>query len=223
LKETISDISHQLKTPLAALQMYNEIIREEISGNEVVESFTLKSQRELERMETLIQNLLKLAKLDAGTIEIEKSTHNLNNFLEKCVELFRTRAHLEGKELNLRCSDSVELSFDETWLTEAVGNIIRNALDHTRAGDLIEISCHQNPMATQIIIKDSGSGIHPEDIHHIFKRFYRSRFSKDKQGVGIGLALSKAIVDKHGGTITVESEPQKGAAFHLIFPKLSNL
>jgi signal transduction histidine kinase len=115
------------------------------------------------------------------------------------------------------------LCFDETWLIEAVGNIIKNALDHTDSGDSIEISCEDALVATEIIIRDNGAGIHPEDIHHIFKRFYRSRFSKDKQGVGIGLALSKTIVEKHGGTITVRSELGQGAEFHLIFPRLTNL
>ncbi|TEB13804.1 Sensor protein SrrB [Pelotomaculum sp. FP] len=223
LKDTISDISHQLKTPLAALQMYNEIIRDEKTGNEVVESFTDKSRRELERMESLIQNLLKLARLDAGTIELEKAVFSLHGFLEKCIGSFATRAEQEGKSISLRCNDSVMLCFDETWLIEAVGNIIKNALDHTDSGDSIEISCEEAMAATEIIIRDNGAGIHPEDIYHIFKRFYRSRFSKDKQGVGIGLALSKAIVEKHGGAVTVRSELGQGAEFHLIFPKLTNL
>jgi signal transduction histidine kinase len=223
LKDTISDISHQLKTPLAALQMYNEIIMEEDTGNKVVEDFTLKSQRELSRMENLIQNLLKLAKLDAGTIMLEKRTHNLKEFLEQCLGTFAIRARLEGKRISLQCDNDSALCFDEIWLGEAVGNIIKNALDHTDAGDQIEIYCAETEISTEIIIKDSGSGIHPEDIHHIFKRFYRSRFSKDSQGVGIGLALSKSIMEKHGGTITVQSQLESGTAFYLIFPKLSNM
>jgi len=223
LKDTISDISHQLKTPLSALQMYNEIISDEKTGNEVVESFTLKNRRELERMETLIQSLLKLAKLDAGTIELEKNMHSLQNFLEKVLSGFRTRAELEGKSISLQCNDSSVLCLDKIWLTEAVGNIVKNALDHTGTGDRIEISCRETVVSTEITIKDNGSGIHPEDIHHIFKRFYRSRFSKDRQGVGIGLALSKSIVERHGGTITVQSKLGNGSEFYLIFPKLTNL
>ncbi len=223
LKDTVSDISHQLKTPLAALQMYNEIICDEKTGNEVVESFTDKSRRELERMENLIQNLLKLARLDAGTIELEKAVFSLQSFLEKCIGSFATRAAQEGKSITLQCGDGPMLCLDETWLGEAVGNIIKNALDHTDSGDAIEISCQEAAAATEIVIRDNGAGIHPEDIHHIFKRFYRSRFSKDKQGVGIGLALSKAIVEKHGGAVTVRSELGRGAEFHLIFPRLTNL
>lgn len=223
LRDTISDISHQLKTPLAALQMYNEIIQDEETGSDVVDNFTVKSERELNRMENLIQNLLKLAKLDAGSIELEKSTHNLKEFLEESIKGFRTRAELESKSIHLGCDEHITLLFDEEWMLEAVSNLIKNALDHTESKDKIEILCHETPVVTEITIKDNGTGIHPEDIHHVFKRFYRSRFSKDKQGVGIGLTLSKAIIEKHGGSITVESEFRKGTAFHLAFPKLTNL
>lgn len=223
LKDTISDISHQLKTPLAALSMYNEIIADEKTGNEVIESFTEKNRREIDRMENLIQNLLKLARLDAGTIELEKDTRNIHVFLEECTSHFTTRAEQEGKSITLGCSDSITLCFDKTWLGEAVGNIIKNALDHTESGNFVEISCEETAVATEIIVRDNGAGIYPEDIHHIFKRFYRSRFSKDKQGVGIGLALSKAIIEKHGGAVTVNSELGRGAEFRLIFPKLTNL
>lgn len=223
LRDTISDISHQLKTPLAALKMYNEIIEHEKTGNDIVDSFTAKSQRELARMESLIQNLMKLAKLDAGSIELERNTHNLKEFLEGAIKGFRTRADQEGKGILLYCNEQITMNFDEEWLLEAVSNIMKNALDHTENNQHVAIRCDETPILTQITIEDNGMGVHPEDIHHIFRRFYRSRFSKDKQGVGIGLSLSKTIVEKHGGTVTVESEWGKGAAFHLAFPKLSNL
>jgi signal transduction histidine kinase len=157
LKDTISDISHQLKTPLAALQMYNEIILDEETSNKVVENFTLKSQREISRMEDLIQNLLKLAKLDAGAIELEMKKHRLKDFLKKCFGAFITRAEIEGKKLILQCDDSVTLNFDEIWLGEAIGNIIKNALDHTDTNGQIEISCADTVIATEIIIKDNGT------------------------------------------------------------------
>ena len=223
LRDIISDISHQLKTPLAALKMYNEIIGNEKTENDIVVSFTSKSERELARMESLIQNLLKLAKLDAGSIEIERSTHNLKEFLEEAIKGFRTRADLEGKVILLHCNEHITMNFDEEWLLEAISNIIKNALDHTENKNHIKIRCDETPILTQIIIEDNGMGIHPEDIHHIFRRFYRSRFSKDKQGVGIGLILSKTIIEKHGGTVTVQSELGKGATFHLAFTKLSNM
>lgn len=223
LRDAISDISHQLKTPLAAIRMYNEIIQNENTGNDVVHSFTLKSERELTRIETLIKNLLKLARLDAGSIELEKRTYKLKEFLEDAIKRFRIRTDLEGKLINLDCNDHITLNFDREWLLEAVSNIIKNALDHTNSGDRIDILCLETPVVTEITVKDNGIGIHPEDIHHIFKRFYRSRFSKDKEGVGIGLTLSKTIIEKHGGSVTVESELGKTTSFHLLFPKLTNM
>lgn len=223
LKDTISNISHQLKTPLAALQMYNEIIQDENSGNEVVDSFTLKSRNELNRMENLIQNLLKLARLDAGAIELEKRNCPLKSFLQSAMSGFLTRAETENKSMTLDGDEGIILKCDEGWLLEAVSNMIKNALDHTDLGDAVDIICDETPVMTRITIKDNGKGIHPEDVHSIFKRFYRSRFSKDKQGVGIGLTLAKAIVEKHGGLITVESEVGKGTVFYLAFPKLTNL
>jgi signal transduction histidine kinase len=200
--------------------MYNEIIQNEKTGNETVDSFVEKSERELARMDFLIHSLLKLTRLDAGSIELKKSTHNLKAFLEEVIAGFRMRAEQEGKEIRLHCDEHITMSFDEEWLLEAVSNIIKNALDHTEANQWIEIQVDETPIFTRIVVRDNGLGIHPEDVHHIFHRFYRSRFSKDQQGIGIGLTLAKAIIEKHGGSITVESELGRGSAFHLTFPKL---
>ncbi len=223
LRDTIADISHQLKTPLAALQMYNEIIQDEKTGNDVVDNFTQKSSHELNRIENLIQNLLKLARLDAGAIVLEKRNCFLKDFLESTISRFLTRAATEHKSITLDCANDIILNCDEDWLSEAITNIIKNALDHTNSGDAINIGVDETPVVIRITIKDSGMGIHPEDIHAIFKRFYRSRFSKDRQGIGIGLTLAKSIVEKHGGSLMVESELRKGTTFHLAFPKLTNL
>ena len=102
-------------------------------------------------------------------------------------------------------------------MLETVDNIVKNALDHTENGDTVEIKWQKSASMVQIQIKDNGCGIHPEDIHHIFKRFYRSRFSKDKQGLGLGLPLAKMIIEAHNGTIEVTSELQKGTTFTLNF------
>lgn len=223
LKVTISDISHQLKTPLAALRMYNEILQEEKTDNEVVTDFLHKTDRELTRMETLILNLLKLAKLDSDAILLNRKTGYLKGFLEELARDFRTRAAKENKLLSLECDDQLTLSYDIEWLHEALSNIVKNAFDHTKEQDRIEIICRDTPVLKEILIKDTGSGIHPEDIHFIFKRFYRSRFSKDTQGTGIGLTMAKMIVEKHDGSISVTSELGKGTTFCLAFPKLTNM
>ena len=106
---------------------------------------------------------------------------------------------------------------DRDWIIEAISNIVKNALDHTTAGNHIIIEWRQLPSVTRICIKDNGSGIHPEDIHHIFKRFYRSRFSTDTQGIGLGLPLAKAIIEAHDGNITVDSVLGKGSTFTISF------
>jgi signal transduction histidine kinase len=223
LADTISDISHQLKTPLAALSMYNEILEDETKGNGTAESFTAKSRRELERMESLILNLLKLARLDAGAIELEKRKRNLSDLLSDCLSSFQTRAETEGKTLSLLCDGALCMPVDEVWFSEAVGNLIKNALDHTGEGGMVSVRCAETPAALEIAVEDNGSGIHPEDLHHIFKRFYRSRFSRDKHGIGIGLSLTRAIVERHGGAVAVESQWGEGTCFRLIFPRMTKL
>ena len=113
--------------------------------------------------------------------------------------------------------EDVSLCCDRSWLSEAVGNIVKNALDHTAAGDTVRLEWRALPAAVQIVVRDNGCGIHPEDLPHIFKRFYRSRFSKDTQGIGLGLPLAKAIIEAHGGAIEVDSELGKGTVFTMNF------
>ena len=110
------------------------------------------------------------------------------------------------------------LSCDRLWLTEAVDNIVKNALDHTKEGGLVQISWKESASAVRLTVKDNGSGIHPEDLYHIFKRFYRSRFSKDTQGIGLGLPLAKSIIEAHNGTIEVDSMEGRGTTFIITFP-----
>lgn len=217
LKNTISDISHQLKTPLAALNIYNGLLQDETEEMPAVKEFVTLSEQELDRIETLVQNLLKITKLDAGSIVIEKSMENVADMMRDIELHFAYRAKLEQKKIVLSGADNVCLLCDRDWLTEAVDNIVKNALDHTKTGDIIRIEWGGFSNAVQISVKDNGCGIHPEDLHHIFKRFYRSRFSKDKQGIGLGLPLAKAIVEAHNGTIEVDSELGRGTVFTMNF------
>lgn len=217
MKNTLSDISHQLKTPLAALNIYNGILQDEAGDIPIIQEFTSLSEQELDRIETLVQNLLKITKLDAGTILMEKTSEQVSDMMEYIKTHFSCRAALEGKELIFTGDDKVTLRCDRVWLLEAVSNIVKNAFDHTKAGDSIHIEWRQNASIVQILVKDTGSGIHPEDLHYIFKRFYRSRFSKDTQGIGLGLSLAKAIVEAHKGTIEAESELKKGTVFTINF------
>lgn len=217
LKNTISDISHQLKTPLAALNIYNGLLQDGDMELSAVKEFADLSEQELDRIEILVQNLLKITKLDAGAIVLEKTTENVADMLRDVELHFAYRAKQEHKELVLSGPEEVLLFCDRDWLTEAIDNIVKNALDHTESGDAVHITWKALPNAVQIAVKDNGCGIHPEDLHHIFKRFYRSRFSQDKQGIGLGLPLAKTIVEAHSGTIEVDSELGKGTTFTMNF------
>ncbi|MCM1135736.1 MAG: HAMP domain-containing histidine kinase [Clostridium sp.] len=217
LKNTLSDISHQLKTPLAALNIYNGLLQEEAEELPAVKEFAALSEQELDRIETLVQSLLKITKLDAGSIVLEKNTENVGDMMNDVELHFAYRAKQERKNLILSGADNVYLVCDRDWLLEALNNIVKNALDHTAAEDSIHIKWRRLSSMVQIVISDNGSGIHPEDLLHIFKRFYRSRFSKDTQGVGLGLPIAKAIIEAHGGSIEVNSEPGNGTSFTINF------
>ena len=225
LKNTISDISHQLKTPLAALNIYNGIMQAEAETNglSAIQEFTGLSEQELDRIETLVQNLLKITKFDAGTMVIEKQPENLSEIMADVEKHFAFRAEQEAKQIVLEGSDVECFRCDRSWITEALDNLLKNALDHTESGDSIWIIWEQSPSAVHITVKDNGSGIHPEDMHHIFKRFYRSRYSQDKQGIGLGLSLVKAVAEAHGGTVGVDSRLGEGTSFVLLFPIITKL
>jgi len=218
LRDTISDISHQLKTPIAALNIYNGILQQEAADTATVQEFTALSEQELDRIESLVQSLLKMARLDAGAITLEQSPENLSELLEHIRGQYSFRVEQEGKEIDLEGDEQAILLCDRTWLTEAIGNLVKNALDHTEQGDRILVRWQQSPCLTQITVEDTGSGIHPEDLYHIFKRFYRSRFSKDTQGIGLGLPLAKSIIEAHRGSIEVHSEIMAGTTFIINFP-----
>ncbi len=219
MKDTLSDISHQLKTPLAALNIYNGILQQQ-ADPDTVREFTALSEQELDRIQTLVHNLLTITKLDAGTIVLDKSEHNLSDLMADVNRRFSVQARQQDTLLSCSGEDDISLSCDAHWLGEAIGNLVKNALNHTKAGDTITVTWRAFASIVQITVQDNGRGIHPEDLPHIFKRFYRSRFSKDTQGVGLGLPLAKAIIEAHSGTIEVDSTLGRGTIFtiNLLIP-----
>ena len=217
MKDTISDISHQLKTPLAALNIYNGLMQQEVNDSPELKEFTSLSEQELDRIENLVQDLLKITKLDAGTITLEKAPQNIADMMGYIERHFSYQAQQQGKTLILSGNEEVTLVCDQTWLIEAISNIVKNAFDHTKAGATIRLTWRAFASMVQITVSDNGSGIHPEDLPHIFKRFYRSRFSKDTQGIGLGLPLAKAIIEDHNGTIEVNSTLGAGTTFTINF------
>lgn len=217
LKNTISDISHQLKTPLAALAMYQEIIENEPDNLETVKEFSAKIGLSLKRMEQLIQSMLKITRLDTGNIIFEKSYYYVSEVVSHAINELTTRAENENKLILVKGDPEQKLFCDMEWTGEAIGNIVKNALDHTKQDGTIHITWERTPTMLRISISDNGNGVAPEDIHHIFKRFYRSKHSLDTQGIGLGLPLAKSIVEGQGGLISVQSELHEGTTFMLSF------
>lgn len=218
LKDIMADISHQLKTPLAALNIYNGIIREEAKDDPTIREFIDSSEQELDRIQTLVQNLLKIARFDADIIVLDKEFWNVSEMMEDVRKRFAFRAGQEGKKLLLAGDEAAAFSCDRIWLTEALVNIVKNALDHTETGGMIRMEWRQVASMLRITVQDNGSGIHPEDLYHIFKRFYRSRFSEDIQGIGLGLPLAKSIIEAHGGSVKVDSQLGMGTTFIINLP-----
>lgn len=221
LKDTISDISHQLKTPLAALHMYTEIILTEHGRPDTVQNFARKSAQSLGRMEGLIQSLLKIARLDAGTVRFDMRPYPVQEVVQYALENLAVRAAKEKKQIVIEGNPDETLVCDLPWLGEAVGNLVKNALEHTEEGGKIHICWKRFSVMLRLSVKDDGQGIAPEHIHHIFKRFYRSQSQEDspsgRQGTGLGLPLAKAIADGHGASLSVESRPGEGSVFTLSF------
>lgn len=223
LKDTISDISHQLKTPLSALVMYNEIIESEIESDMenkgTLLAFTEKTAAALTRIEELIQALLKVTRLDAGAVVFEKQNYLLADVVSRAVEELWVRAEEEEKEIVLEGADQMQVYCDLQWTSEAIGNLLKNALDYTDSGGKVLVSWEKHPEMTRLSVSDNGKGIEEEDLYHIFKRFYRSAKGKRTgQGVGLGLPLVKSIVEGQGGTLSVQSRIGEGAVFTIMLP-----
>lgn len=217
LKSTISDISHQLKTPLAALMMYQEIIEAEPDNADTVKEFSQKIGAALKRMEQLILSMLKITRLDTGNILFDKRVCPVQELIRNAISELTTRAVQEKKQLIVQGNPNETVICDMDWTSEAIGNLVKNALDHTEAGGMIKITWESTPTMLRILVSDNGNGIAPEDIHHIFKRFYRSKYSLNTPGIGLGLPLAKSIVEGQGGIISVQSVLHEGTTFSVSF------
>lgn len=217
LKNTISDISHQLKTPLAALNMYVEILSEEPDHIETVQKFSEKSMRSLERINSLIQSLLKMARLDAGSIVFRRQKQSVSELVASAMENLTARAELEEKQIIVRGDSKETLFCDFQWTGEAIGNLIKNALEHTSCKGTIFIEWKRSPGMFRLSVSDDGCGIAQEDIHHIFKRFYTKKGADARQGAGLGLPLAKAVIEGQNGILSVNSTLGEGTVFTVSF------
>ena len=219
LVDLLSDISHQLKTPLASMVVYNDIMLNKELTTEQRQTFLMNNQNQLQRMQWLIQSILKLAKLDAKAIELSKEEDSLNETLKDAIEALESKA-LEGQiTIGFVEKENVIFNHDKLWLQEAFINIIKNCIEHTSKGGELNLELIENPIYRRIVIEDTGEGIREEDLPNIFKRFYKGRTSRKKDSIGIGLALSKSIVEAHNGIIEVQSKVGVGTKFTITFLK----
>lgn len=220
LKNILEDISHQLKTPLSSLIMFNELLLNQPSiDNSSRLIFLQKSQRQLERMEWLIINLLKLARLEAGSIIFKKEIIKWTIPIEKAITSINHKIMQKKQIIDIIQQENTSCYFDSNWMIEALINILKNCSEHTQENGKITIIVEESPVVSKVIIKDNGKGIVKKDLPHIFKRFYRGSNAVQTEGIGIGLALSKKIIEEQGGTISVKSELGQGTEFEIAFLK----
>lgn len=213
LAKSLSDISHQLKTPLTSLLMMVELLSEEDLPEEKRREFLENVRSGLARMEWLVLSLLKLSRLDADAVEFQREPLDAYELLLEAASPLSYLLEAKGVRLELAPREEpVTLYGDRQWLSEALGNLLKNCMEHTPQGGCVSLTYGGNNLYTELRIADTGEGIAPEDLPHIFERFYRGKNS-GSQSVGIGLALAKEIVSRQKGKIGVESAPGKGTAF----------
>lgn len=220
LKDYLSDVSHQLKTPLASLRLYNDLLDRRIDTLEADQrSFVQAQAKQIERMEWLISDLMTLARLDADAVEMSLVDTKLRPTLELAAQPFWARAMKEEKQLTVRCSPKIEVPHDRKWVAEAIANVIKNALEHTENGGQVEVNCSGTPLTVQIDILDNGKGIDEDDLPRIFDRFYGKKTALHPDSIGIGLSLSRMILSKNHAEIYAENRVSGGASFHIVFLK----
>lgn len=215
LQKSLSDISHQLKTPLTSIiVMVDNILDDDDMPLEIRREFLNDIKHNTNTISFLVQSLLKLSKLDAEAVKFRYEQVEVKSIVDECIKNTAVMAEILGVRLETDCNDII-LNCDRKWLCEAVTNIIKNCIEHSQNGN-IKITADQNKLYTKISIKDNGSGITKEDLPHIFERFYKGKNSSD-DSVGIGLSLAKTIIEKQGGYISVSSELNKGSEFVIKF------
>lgn len=217
LADSLADISHQLKTPLTSMTVMCDLLKNE-QDEENRKKFLNNIDFQLEKMNWLIITLLKLSKIDAGTVTFKKENYNLLNSVNNAISSFQIIAELKSINIVKKIDENIFVSGDEKWDTEAFSNIIKNCLEHTYDNGMLEISANENSIFTELVIKDNGTGIEEKELKHIFERFYHGKNSSN-QSVGIGLALAKTVLQHDQATIDVESKIGQGTTFYIKFYK----
>lgn len=216
LADSLADISHQIRTPLTSINLLVSFLSEPNITDERRQKSAHELYELLSRIEWLITALLKISKLDAGTVTFKTESISLDELLRKGTA--PVLVPLDLRNQTLKVSAEGMFSGDVSWTCEAITNIVKNCMEHTSEGGIIEISASDNALYTEIIISDNGSGISAEDLPHIFERFYKGKDSDDKS-FGIGLALARKIITVQNGTVKAENRMPKGAKFTVRFYK----
>jgi signal transduction histidine kinase len=220
LSNLLSDISHQLKAPLASLIIYNDnLLNDPRMKEEMKGKFLNRSRQMLERMEWLIVSLLMMARVEAGTIVFRLESVPLRTPVENAVQALKALSEQKKQAITIEGGQEIRLPADEGWLTEAFINVIKNGIEHTPEGGSIRIQLEETLLFHIVKVRDNGAGIDPKEIPHIFKRFYKGQNAVKPESVGIGLSLTRSIIEGHGGTITVQSKMGVGTEFTIAFPK----
>ena len=217
LTDAIADISHQLRTPLTSMNLTVSLLSEDGLSDERRLRLTRDLSRSLRRIDWLIDALLKISKIDAGTVGFRSERVSVAELIRRAAAPLMIPMELRGQEILVH-ADSEEYTGDMQWSVEAIGNILKNCVEHTPEGGSIEISSTENALFTEIVISDSGAGFTPGDIPHLFERFYRGK-NADAASVGIGLALARTVITAQNGTVAASNGKNGGAQFTVRFYK----
>ncbi|OXS74474.1 two-component sensor histidine kinase [Lysinibacillus sp. KCTC 33748] len=219
LGQMLQDISHQLKTPLSTISIYNEMLLNEDLPRQQQVQLLQNNEIQISRMNVLIQNLLKVAKIDAKAVSFDKESLNLVETIHEVLNRLENIINERNLSIDWDGTEEVVVTHDKLWMQEALMNLLKNAIEHSKPDDTITIQVNDTPIYTELIIQDFGEGIAAEDLPNIFNRFYKASTSKKHDSTGIGLALTKAIIEAHHALIKVESEKNVYTKFTITFIK----
>lgn len=215
IQKLISDIAHQTLTPISNLKLYTGLLQENHKKDELVKTVS----EETDKLDFLIQSLVKLSRMENGIISVHPRETPVSTLLMTIQNVYRTKA--EQKDITFTVEDTEDTAiFDLKWTEEAIGNIVDNAVKYTSSGGNIRLSTQRYSFFVRIDISDTGIGIAEEEIPKLFIRFYRSFEVSDMPGVGVGLYLTKYIIQEQKGYIKVSSEKGKGSVFSVFLPNV---
>lgn len=217
LTEAIQDIFHQIRTPLTSMNLIVSMLGEEDLSYERRLQLTHELKRQLERVQWLVETLLKLSKIDAGTAQFRSDSVSVAVLIDKAADSLRIPMELREQTLTAEVSDE-RFTGDLSWTAEALSNLLKNCMEHTPIGGAISVTAAETALFTELVIEDNGPGIAKEDTPHLFDRFYKGKSASD-ESVGIGLALARSIVATQNGTLTAANVPTGGARFTMRFYK----